>query len=71
MGRRLYGKGIAPRCEYCAVGESSGDGTLIFCAKKGILPPDFKCRRFRYDPLKRVPRITPELAEFKKEDFEI
>lgn len=72
MARKLYGgKDIEPKCEYCANGDKSEDGTLVFCEKKGILPPDYKCRRFKYDPLMRVPKVAPRLDEFSPEDFEL
>ena len=34
----------------------------MVCRRKGPVSADFSCRRFRYDPLKRVPEaISAEL----------
>ncbi|MGN0114668.1 MAG: hypothetical protein ACI396_05035 [Acutalibacteraceae bacterium] len=72
MARKLYGgKDIEPKCEYCANGDKSEDGTLIFCERKGILPPDYKCKKFKYDPLMRVPKVAPKLDEYSPDDFKL
>ncbi|OJU13893.1 MAG: hypothetical protein BGN88_10865 [Clostridiales bacterium 43-6] len=71
MRRRLYGNNIPPKCEYCLIGVLSEDETAILCRKKGIVPPSFHCRRFQYDPLKRVPKKAPALLEFTTEDFSL
>jgi hypothetical protein len=48
------------------------NGTIL-CAKKGIMSPQESCRRFIYDPFKRVPEKTPVLsaAGLKEEDFKL
>lgn len=70
MRRKIFGKN-SPRCGNCELGEPSKDEAYIFCDKKGIVKSDYKCRHFKYDPLKRIPKATPEIEKFKKEDFEI
>ena len=30
-----------------------------------------RCRRFRYDPLKRIPKRPAALPEYRQEDFSI
>ncbi len=48
-------------CEYCRfAGPIAGTGDML-CDKKGVVPKEYTCRRFLYDPLKRVPRRMPEL----------
>lgn len=71
MGKKLYGKGIIPACAYCAKGSVTTDKKFILCLKKGIVTPDYHCRRFKYDPLLRIPKIPPELEKFTAEDFSI
>jgi hypothetical protein len=41
------------------------------CVKKGIVSASGACRRFRYDPLKRVPPkpLAASFAHLKDEDF--
>ncbi len=68
----LFRKKIDPRCAYCTRAGRIDDGRMI-CKKRGIVPAEDKCRRFRYDPLKRVPaRPKPHrFGEFRPEDFQL
>ena len=50
----LFRKKIEPACAYCARGTRL-DEDQILCAKKGVKTPDQKCRKFKYDPTKRIP----------------
>lgn len=65
-------KGIEPRCAYCAWGAPLEEGKLI-CEKKGVVPEEGHCRRFRYDPLRRVPPplSAPDFSRFDGEDFSL
>ncbi len=58
-------------CAICQFGSKAADSDLILCVKKGVLQPDYKCKAFKYDPLKRVPKRTPELPEYTFEDFKL
>lgn len=66
----LFEKDIEPRCAYCQRGTAMDDERIV-CVKKGIVPPDGACRRFRYDPLKRTPAKPPVVSfeKFRDEDF--
>ncbi|NLP48645.1 MAG: hypothetical protein GX345_06850 [Clostridiales bacterium] len=66
----LNSKKISPQCSLCVHGKPTPDGLGILCIKKGLMRPDSKCRRFLYDPLKRVPRRQPALPTINPEDFE-
>ena len=68
----LFRKDIAPRCIYCAQGIAISDREVA-CPRKGVVAGDYHCRRFRYDPLKRVPPrpVKLETSRLKEEDFEI
>ena len=65
----LFRKNVAKFCSYCKhAGQTDHDQML--CTKKGFVSPDGKCWRFRYDPLKRVPRRKPDaLDELKDLEF--
>lgn len=45
----------------------------MICQKCGIVPAEHRCRRFRYDPLKRVParRDTRALEKLDEKDFSL
>ena len=71
MRRKLYGNSINPCCEYCARAKRSADGRVMLCEKRGIVPLYHHCRRFQYDPLKRVPFRQPALEKFEAADFRL
>lgn len=68
----LFRKDIEPSCAYCQKGSFVDDESVI-CVKKGIVKSWGKCRRFEYDPLKRVPPTPqkPVSGGFSEEDFKI
>ena len=68
---KLFGGNIPPACSYCQFGRPSSDKVMVLCRKYGPVSPYYKCRRFFYDPIKRVPRRTPALPEFSADDFSL
>lgn len=68
----LFRKDIPKSCLYCARGASYDKGTVL-CARKGIVPEDHKCRRFKYDPCKRVPAKAKALdfSKYAEEDYSL
>ena len=58
-------------CRNCKHGRLSPEGDAVLCVKKGIVDPDWSCRRYSYDPLKRVPRKMPAVREANPEDFDL
>ncbi len=71
MRKKLYGNTVQPSCEHCVYGRKSFDGNAVLCEQKGVMPLYHHCRRYRYDPLKRVPYRQPALATYTEEDFQI
>ncbi len=69
MKRKIIGN-IEPKCIYCTHGKISSDGKSVLCHKKGVVDKDFSCKKFSYDPIKRIPERKPELQQFTAEDFE-
>lgn len=66
--KKLYGTKIAPACSYCIYGTPASDRKMIFCRRRGVVSPYYSCRKFRYDPLMRVPR-RQELPQLDPSDF--
>lgn len=64
-------KEVPQICAICSFGTLLADGSGILCKKTGIRQPDSSCKKFEYDPLKRVPRRGPEIPEFTEEDFSL
>ncbi|MCL2568566.1 MAG: hypothetical protein FWE12_03905 [Oscillospiraceae bacterium] len=50
----LFRKNIDPSCAYCKHG-SQLSYDKVACMKRGVVPLYGSCRKFSYDPLKRVP----------------
>lgn len=65
----LFDNQITPACEYCEHGRDSSEYNMIMCKKKGIVSPYFRCKKFRYDPLRRVPKRAEAQRRFTPEEF--
>ncbi len=65
----LFATDIDPRCAYCKKGTPVSDKD-ISCRKYGIVNFAHSCKRFDYDPLKRVPAKPAKMSKrFSSEDF--
>jgi len=64
----LFRKKIERSCSYCVYGANIGDDHIL-CSKKGLRTLDSQCRKFIYDPCKRVPP-KPKALDFSKYDAE-
>lgn len=71
MKAHLFGDNIVPACEYCERGTKTKDGTMIDCEREGVVSPYFRCRRFIYSPIKRVPKLSPKMKAFTHKDFSL
>lgn len=68
----LFKRDMDPMCIYCVHGTELS-GQEVACVKKGVQSPTSSCKKFRYDPLKRVPP-RPKKADFSglsHEDFKL
>ena len=68
----LFRKKIERSCAHCAFGVKLDDDTVL-CSKKGVRSILGKCRKFQYDPIKRVPRKekAPDFQKYDAEDFKL
>lgn len=62
----LFRKKIQRACVYCAHGTKIDDEQVL-CVKRGVVPVEGKCRKFSYDPCKRIPSKAKAL-DFQKYD---
>lgn len=62
----LFRKRIPRSCRYCTYGTKIGDEQIL-CIKQGITSVNSQCRKFSYDPCKRIP-MKPRAMDFKKFD---
>ena len=68
----LFRKRIPRSCQYWMY--SAGlDKERLLCTKRGIVSIDHQCRKFRYDPFKRVPPKPRALdfSKYDKDDFSL
>lgn len=68
----LFRKRIEKSCSYCKFGTKLDDEEVL-CARKGLVSINGKCRKFRYEPLKRIPKKAKaqNFEQFKDEDFSL
>ncbi len=68
----LFRKKIERSCAYCSYGVKI-DEEQVLCAKKGSVPVTHKCRKFRYDPYKRVPlkQKALDFEKYNEEDYSL
>ena len=71
MRQKLYGNHVKPACETCQHAQRSYDGKVMLCPRHGAMPLYEQCRKYVYDPLKRVPRRLPKQAEHTAEEFSL
>ncbi len=69
---KLFRKDIDPRCAYCDRGVQVNEREVM-CVKRGIVPIEFHCGQFRYDPLRRTPPRPVGLrkSNYDEKDFSI
>ena len=69
---KLFRKDIEPRCAYCDKGSQINEREVI-CVKRGVVPVESHCSRFRYDPLKRTPPrpVSLDTNHLSEKDFSI
>ncbi len=68
----LFRKKIERSCSYCARGGKVDDQTVL-CKKKGFVDCHGSCRKFQYDPLKRIPPkpTAQDFSKYRDEDFSL
>lgn len=68
----IFRKKIERACTYCRFATKLDDD-LILCAKKGVVSTGKPCRKFRYDPCKRIPPKAKaiDFTEYSQEDFSL
>ncbi len=69
----LFRKDIEKSCSYCVRAAKTIDSDYVICSKKGIIPCNGSCRRFKYDPLKRIPQKakTQDFSQYDDVDFSL
>ena len=68
----LFRRKIQRSCAYCLYSTKLDEETVL-CAKKGIRSAESPCRKFKYDPCKRIPlKAKPlDFSRYEDEDFSL
>ena len=68
----LFRKKLPRSCSYCACGTRVGDEQVL-CTKRGVVSVYYACRKFVYDPCKRVPPKpkAPDFEKYNDTDFSL
>lgn len=68
----LFRKKIERSCAYCVYGTRLEDEQIL-CAKKGMKSTFDQCRKFQYDPTKRIPVKAKALdfSKYEEQDFSL
>lgn len=69
--KRLFNENISPSCSYCVHGNNFIKQETVLCVKFGVVDAQNSCKKFKYDPLKRIPKTRKKTLEFNKNDFSI
>lgn len=66
----LFRKKIERSCAYCLYGAQLEEDNIL-CSKKGMKTLEKPCRKFRYDPCKRIPSKPKalDLSKYEAEDY--
>lgn len=64
----LFRKKLPRSCQYCACGAKVSDDQVL-CTKYGVVSVYYACRKFEYDPCKRIP-VKAKALNFRKFDDE-
>ena len=68
----LFRKKMPRSCATCQYG-TPFSFILFFFLKHGVVADSYACRKFRYDPCKRIPPFAkaPEFEKYADEDFQL
>lgn len=68
----LFRRKIDRYCTYCMFARKVNNEQVI-CEKQGIVLASHHCRRFRYDPLKRIPpkAKVQDFSKYEEKDFSL
>lgn len=71
MAKSPFNKKLDKHCEYCVYGAALQFDNQIICKKRGVTEKDDKCRSYKYDPLKRIPKQVKIGKDYTDEDFKL
>ena len=68
----LFRKKMPRSCLYCAHSTKFSQDQML-CTRHGVVSMTYECRKFVYDPLKRIPARPKalDMSKYAEEDFSL
>ena len=68
----LFRKKTPRSCTTCLHSANLSDHQLL-CARRGVVADSYACRKYKYDPCKRIPPAmkAPDFQKYSDEDFKL
>ena len=68
----LFRKRMPRSCLYCQYSTKLDENQML-CTKRGVVSMYYECRKFEYDPFKRVPQKAKplDLSKYDEDDFSL
>ena len=68
----LFRKKTPRSCTTCQFAADLSEDTLL-CSKRGVVKDTSSCRKYRYDPCKRIPPSVkaPDFSKYSEDDFKL
>ena len=67
----IFNKQLPKKCAYCEFSGQELFNGEILCKKHGVVKTGDFCRRYKYDPFKRVPKSVRPSDNYNPEDFSL
>ena len=66
----LFRRKMPKSCTTCLFGTPFAEKQIL-CIKHGVVAESYRCRKYRYDPCKRIPPVikAPDFSKYKDADF--
>ena len=68
----LFRKKMPKSCLYCEFSTKLSENQML-CTKHGVVSMYYECRKFKYDPFKRIPNRpqAPDFSKYENDDFSL
>ena len=68
----LFRKKMPRSCTTCQFGTAFSKDQIL-CLKQGVVAESYACRKYRYDPCKRIPPYVkaPDFEKYSDDDFKL
>ncbi len=67
--KKMFNKDIIKKCAHCLHSTPLANSGEMACKIKGIVFDYDLCRKYKYDPLKRVPKTTKLADNYVPDNF--